>query len=65
MQDPIVEEVRLLREEYAANFNYDIDAIYADLRRQQAESKLPHVSLDPRRLPAGSALGMVLQTVET
>ena len=65
MEDPIVEAVRRIREEHAASFNYDIDAIYADLKRVEAESKLPHVSLDPRRLPAGSALGMVLQTVET
>ena len=29
-QDPIVEEVCRIREEHAATFNYDIDAIYAD-----------------------------------
>ncbi len=51
MEDPIVEEVRRIREEHAASFNYDIDAIYADLKRIEAESKQPHVSLEPRRLP--------------
>jgi hypothetical protein len=48
MADPIVEEVRRIREEHAASFNYDIDAIYADLKRIEAESMLPHVSLEPR-----------------
>ena len=33
MEDPIVKEVRRLRDEYAAQFNYDLDAIYADLQR--------------------------------
>jgi hypothetical protein len=50
MEDPIVEAVRRIREEHAASFNYDVDAIYADLKRVEAESKLPHVSLEPRRL---------------
>ena len=50
MEDPIVEEVRRIREEHAASFNYDIDAIYAHLKRLEAESTLPHVSLEPRRL---------------
>jgi hypothetical protein len=55
MEDPIVEEVRRIREEHAASFNYDIDAIYADLKRFEAESKLPHVSLEPRWLSTRTA----------
>jgi hypothetical protein len=55
MKDPIVEEVRRIREEHAASFNYDIDAIYADLKRIEAESNLPHVSLAPRRLSPRTA----------
>ncbi len=50
MEDPIVEDVRRIREEHAASFNYDIDAIYADLKRVEAESQLPRVSLEPHRL---------------
>ncbi len=50
MEDPTVEEVRCAREEHAARFSYDVDAIYADLKRLEAESKLPHVSLEPHRL---------------
>jgi hypothetical protein len=52
MEDPIVEEVRRFRDEHAAKFNYDLDAIYADLKRMEAESTLPHVSPEPRRLTA-------------
>jgi hypothetical protein len=37
-QDPIVEEVRLEREKYAASLNFDMNAIVADLQEQQATS---------------------------
>ena len=50
MEDHIVEEVRRIREEHAARFDYDIDAIFADYKRLEAESKRPHVSFGPRRL---------------
>ena len=36
--DEIVEEVRKVRNEHAAKFDYDISAICADIRRQQKES---------------------------
>ncbi len=50
MQDPIVEEVRKVRDEHAAQFNYDLDAIYADMKRIEGESKEPRVSFGPRRI---------------
>jgi hypothetical protein len=34
-QDPIVEEVRRVRDEHAARFNYDLDAIAADIKKQE------------------------------
>jgi hypothetical protein len=34
--DPIVAEVRRVRDELSARFNYDVDAILADIRRRQA-----------------------------
>ena len=37
--DPIVEEVRQYREEHAAQFNYDLQAIYQDLKEQEHRSK--------------------------
>lgn len=38
-KDPIVEEVRQIRDEYAARFNYDLDAIFQDLKEREAESE--------------------------
>jgi len=35
-EDPIVQEVRLEREKLAAQFNFDVDAIFADLRKRQS-----------------------------
>lgn len=35
-EDPIVEEVHRIREELAAQFDFDIKAIFADLRKRQA-----------------------------
>ncbi|MGI8967067.1 MAG: hypothetical protein ACR2H1_13405 [Limisphaerales bacterium] len=37
-QDPIISEIREVREAHAAKFNYDLDAIFADI--QQSEKKL-------------------------
>lgn len=34
--DPIVAEVRRTREELAARFNFDVDAIFADMQSRQA-----------------------------
>lgn len=33
--DPIVDEVRRVREAYAKKFDYDLDRIFADLKKQQ------------------------------
>jgi hypothetical protein len=48
--DPIVEEVRRVREAHAAKFKYDLEAICRDLQRQQQESKREYVRLPARRL---------------
>ena len=47
--DPIVEEVRAIRDRLAARFNYDIRAIVEDAMRRQHESGHKVVSLPPRR----------------
>lgn len=46
--DPIVDEVRRIREEHAARFNYDLDAIIKDFQESQRLSGRPVVSLSPR-----------------
>ena len=48
--DPIVEEVRRVREAYAAKFNYDLGAIFQDLKRQERESGRTFVTFPPRRI---------------
>ena len=47
--DPIVEEVRKARDEYAKRFNYDLDAICRDLREKQRRGKRSVISLPPKR----------------
>jgi hypothetical protein len=47
--DPIVEEVRRVREAHAARFHYDLDAIVRDLRREQESSGRTFFTLPPRR----------------
>ena len=47
--DPIVEEVREVRNEHAKKFNYDLQAILADLQKQQKASKRKFVTLSPRK----------------
>lgn len=48
-QDEIVEEIHRIREEYSKSFNYNLDAIFADLQKQQAESGQEVVKLLPKR----------------
>ena len=47
-RDPIVEEIHRFREEYAKKFDYDIEKMFLDLRRQQEESGEPVVSFAPK-----------------
>jgi hypothetical protein len=48
-KDPIVAETRDLRDEYARQFNYDIDAIFKDLMAKQAKHPERIVSFAPRK----------------
>jgi len=47
-QDPIVEEIRRLREDHAAKFNYDIEAICRDLMERQGRDGRRVVSFPPK-----------------
>ena len=46
--DPIVAEVRRIRDEHAAQFNYDLDAIYQDLKERERTSGRKYVRYEPR-----------------
>lgn len=54
MDDPIVKEVREVREAYLRKFNYDLEAIFRDLKAKEKEhaEKGTHrvVSLPPKRI---------------
>jgi hypothetical protein len=53
--DPIVDEVRRVRNEHAARFNYDLKAIYRDLKQQEKVSGRRHVRFEPARLKVKKA----------
>ena len=46
--DPIVEEVRAIRDAYARGFGYDLDAIFEDIKRRERESPIAPITLPPR-----------------
>lgn len=48
-QDPIVEEIRRVRDEHAKKFGYDLHEICKDFRKKQAESGRKIVSRQPRK----------------
>ncbi len=37
-QDDILDEIHKFREEHAKSFNYDLDAMFVDWQKRQAES---------------------------
>jgi hypothetical protein len=43
MNDPIVDEIRRVRDAHAARFNYDLDAIFQDVKEREKNSGLKFV----------------------
>jgi hypothetical protein len=54
--DPIVDEVRRARDAYAARFNYDLRAIFRDLKEREKRSGRKFVSAPIARCVAGASL---------
>lgn len=48
-KDEIIEEIHKHREEYAKSFDYDLDAIFKDLRNKQNAHKQRVVTLPIKR----------------
>jgi len=48
-QDEILDEIHKFREEHAKSFNYDLDAMFVDWQKRQAESGRQVVSLPPKQ----------------
>ena len=53
-EDPIVEEVRRIKEQMAAKYNYDVRALGRALREEQKKSGRKVVSLPPKRIAPGT-----------
>ncbi len=53
--DPIVEEVRNVRDSHARKYNYDLKAIYQAVKKEEAASGRRFVKLPPKRLKAREA----------
>ena len=49
-EDPIVTEVRRIRQEHAARFGYDLRKIYREIKEQELQSGRNFVSYSPRRV---------------
>ena len=47
-KDKIVEEIRKIREDHAAKFHYNLDAIYRDLKRQEKDRGHKVVAFSPK-----------------
>jgi hypothetical protein len=47
-KDPILEELHRVREEYAARFNYDLRAMYRDLKAREERGEFVVVHRAPR-----------------
>ena len=56
MLDSIVEEIRKIREDHAARFNYDLNAIADDLKKRQDERGVSVVSFPPKRVPGADGI---------
>ena len=50
MRDPIVEEIRKIREAHAARFQFDLHAICENFRKKEETCGHPIVSLPPKRI---------------
>ena len=67
MNDPILDEIRRIRDAHAAKFNYDLDAIFLDIKEQERKSGLKFVEgvarqPDPSTPPTGIAAPVALDS---
>ncbi len=53
-EDEIVKETRRLRDEYAKQFNYNLDLIYEDLQKKQQERVRNHIKFTAQKERTGN-----------
>ena len=61
--DPIISEVRAARDAHAARFDYDVAAIFRDIRAMQEESGREYVRFPARPVVASDARSGIATTV--
>lgn len=54
-EDPIVEAVRKVRDAHAAQFDYDLQAIYLALKEEEGQSGRSYVTFPPKRIEQPAA----------
>jgi hypothetical protein len=59
-RDPIIDEVRAIRDEIAREHDYDLASICRMLREREAKGKREYVVLQPRRLKDAFRVNSVL-----
>lgn len=52
--DPIIAEIRAVRDEHAARFDYDVEAIFNDILASQKASGRTYVRYPARRVAVGA-----------
>ena len=50
--DPIIDELRAVRDKHAARCSYDVDELFRDIRAREKASEHNYVSRPPRRAPS-------------
>jgi len=50
MNDPIVEEIRKIRDEHAKRFNYNLDEIVRHLQEEERKSGRTVVNFEPHQI---------------
>ena len=48
-EDPIIKETRRLREEYAGQYNHNLEDIFVDICKRQKKSETNYASFSPRK----------------
>ena len=61
-EDPIVKEVRKVRDAFAKRFDYDLDAILRDLKEKERRSGRTVVSCSEKQVVAGSGDSQVRES---
>jgi hypothetical protein len=63
MNDPIVDEIRRVRDAHASQFNYDLDAIFRDIKEKEINSGREFRSFPPRGVDSPQASEPIGDTV--